>query len=177
MCNKAEGVAQMAIDERERPVLAILDEMGIEYTRYEHISAKTMQACEGIGAPVGAQHFKNLFLCNRARTAYCLLLMRADKPFHTSDISKKLGVSRLSFCTDEQLYERLNLLPGSVTPMALYHPTARDIIVAIDRDVANMEMVCVHPCVSTASLAIKFSDLVSYIERMGNEIKYVDIEV
>lgn len=175
MRNTAEGIVHMAIDERERPVLGILDETGIPYTRYEHTSAKTMQDCEGIGADVGAKHFKNLFLCNRARTVYCLLLMRADKPFHTSDISKKLGVSRLSFCTDEQLYEKLNLLPGSVTPMALYHPSSRDVMVAIDRDVANMDMVCVHPCVSTASLAIKFSDLIAYIERMGNEIKYVDI--
>ncbi len=167
----------MATDERERPILAILDEMGISYSRYEHPAALTMQDCEGIGADVGAKHFKNLFLCNRAKTVYCLLLIRADKPFHTSDVSKKLGVSRLSFCTDEQLFEKLALLPGSVTPMALYHVEARDIIVAIDNDISRMDMVCVHPCVSTASLAIKFCDLIAYIKRMGNEIKYVDIDV
>ena len=32
----------MAIDERERPVLELLDEMGIPYRRYEHPCARTM---------------------------------------------------------------------------------------------------------------------------------------
>ena len=48
----------MAIDERERPVLELLDEMGIPYRRYEHPCARTMHDCEGIGADIGAQHFK-----------------------------------------------------------------------------------------------------------------------
>ena len=66
-------------DERERPVLELLDEMGIQYRRYEHPCARTMHDCEGIGADIGAQHFKNLFLCNRSGTRFYLLLIRADK--------------------------------------------------------------------------------------------------
>ena len=63
----------MAIDERERPVLELLDEMGIQYRRYEHPCARTMHDCEGIGADIGAQHFKNLFLCNRSGTKFYLM--------------------------------------------------------------------------------------------------------
>ena len=73
----------MAIDERERPVLELLDEMGIQYRCYEHPCARTMHDCEGIGADIGAQHFKNLFLCNRSGTKFYLLLICADKPFRT----------------------------------------------------------------------------------------------
>ena len=56
----------MAIDERERPVLELLDKMGIPYRRYEHPCARTMHDCEGIGADIGAQHFKNLFCATAA---------------------------------------------------------------------------------------------------------------
>ena len=120
----------MAIDERERPVLELLDEMGIPYRRYEHPCARTMHDCEGIGADIGAQHFKNLFLCNRSGTKFYLLLICADKPFRTGDVSRQLGSSRLSFCSDAQLMDKLGLVAGSVTPMALYraqrHPCRRD---------------------------------------------------
>lgn len=166
----------MAIDERERPVLELLDEMGIQYRRYEHPYAHTMHDCEGIGADIGAQHFKNLFLCNRSGTKFYLLLICADKPFRTGDVSRQLGSSRLSFCSDAQLMDKLGLVAGSVTPMALYRESARDVVVAIDEDIFDMNMVCVHPCVATASLAISMEDLLKYIGRAGNEIKRVHIE-
>lgn len=166
----------MAIDERERPVLELLDEMGIPYRRYEHPCARTMQDCEGIGADIGAKHFKNLFLCNRGGTQFFLLLIRADKPFKTGEVSKRLGSSRLSFCSDAQLMDKLGLIAGSVTPMALYRESARDITVAIDEDIFDMDMVCVHPCVATASLAISMDDLLKYIGKAGNEIKRVHID-
>lgn len=160
----------MAIDPRELPTLRLLDEMGISYVRYEHALALTMHDCEDIGRDIGAHHFKNLFLCNRQKTKYYLLLIAAGKQFHTADISKQLGVSRLSFCTEEQLMDRLGLLPGSVTPMALAHKGTEDITVIIDEDILSMDTVCVHPCVSSASLAIKLDDLVRFLAKTGNKI-------
>ena len=64
----------------------------------------------------GAAHFKNLFLANRAGTAFYLVLIRADKKFHTGAVSRQLGVERLSFGTPEQLEELLGLQPGAVDP-------------------------------------------------------------
>ena len=72
--------------------------------------------------------------------------------------------------------DKLGLVAGSVTPMALYRESARDVVVAIDEEIFNMKTVCVHPCVATASLAISTEDLLKYIGRAGNEIKRVHIE-
>lgn len=44
--------------EAAKPALEKLDELGIKYYYYEHPLAKTMEDCEGIGADVGAKHFK-----------------------------------------------------------------------------------------------------------------------
>lgn len=104
------------------------------------------------------------------------MLICADKPFKTGDVSRQLGSSRLSFCSDAQLMDKLGLVAGSVTPMALYRESARDVVVAIDEEIFNMKTVCVHPCVATASLAISMEDLLKYIGRTGNEIKRVHIE-
>ncbi len=165
----------MAIDPREEETLALLEKLGISFKRYEHPCALTMDDCESIGRDVGATHFKNLFLTNRQQTDFYMLLIAPEKKFRTAEVSKQLGVSRLSFGTDELLMEKLGLLPGSVTPMALARPGAGDVTLLIDRDILSMRMVCVHPCVSTASLAMTLEDLMRFVGRCGNRVEYVDI--
>lgn len=164
------------IDPRENESLAALDALGIKYKRYEHSCALTMDDCTDIGADLGAHHCKNLFLCNRQGTDFYIMLIRGDKKFKTAVVSKLLGVSRLSFCTSEQLMDKLGLLPGSVTALGLLNKNARDVTVVVDEDVARFPMVCVHPCVSTASLAISGEDLMKFIRSTGNEIRMVNIE-
>ena len=61
-------------------------------------------------------------------------------------------------------------VPGSVTPMARAHKGTEDITVIIDEDILSMDTVCVHPCVSSASLAIKLDDLVRFLAKTGNKI-------
>lgn len=165
----------MNIDPRERATLACFDARGVRYERFEHAPALTMEDCEALDASIGAQHFKNLFLTNRQGTEFYLLLIGADKLFKTADVSKQLGVARLSFATDAQLMEKLGLLPGSVTPLALAHPGARDVRVVIDREVLAMGVVCVHPCVSTASLVLAWEDVFDFILSCGNPVTFVEI--
>ncbi|MBQ9833263.1 MAG: prolyl-tRNA synthetase associated domain-containing protein [Clostridia bacterium] len=163
------------IHERELPVIEALKKLNIEYKRYEHENADTMEKCEHIGEDVGAKHCKNLFLTNRQCTDFYLMLTAADKPFRTAVVSKLLGVSRLSFASNDLLFEKLGLLPGSVTPLALCHEGTRGITVVIDEDVASYEKICVHPCVSTASYAMQTKELLRFLHSCGNEIRYVTI--
>lgn len=164
----------MPIPPAARETLALLDALGIEYRYYAHDPARTMADCEGIGADVGAQHFKNLFLADRKRSVYVLLLLCPEKTFHTGEISRQLGTSRLSFCTEGELMAKLGLTPGSVTPMALARESARDVLVAIDRDILAMQTVCAHPCAADASIALSREALFRFLTHCGNELRYVD---
>lgn len=163
------------IDPKELPVYRALNELNIEYERFEHPKALTMEDCESIGSEVGAVHFKNLFLCNRQGTDFYMLLLRADKKFRTAEVSKQLGVSRLSFTTPEQLKEKLGLLPGAVTPMSLLCDEQHKITVVVDKDLLNLEKVCVHPMVSSASVAIMGKDLFRFLDWCGNKLVFVAI--
>lgn len=122
---------------------------------------------------MGASHCKNLFLTNRQGTDFYLLLLGANKKFRTADISKQLCVSRLSFTSPEQLMDKLSLLPGAVTPLALIHDRNREVVVVIDEEVARLDMVCVHPCTSVASYAISGNDLMRFLGHLGNEVRYI----
>jgi len=164
------------VDERALPALQKLDELNIPYTLYEHKLALTLEDCEGIGSDIGAVHFKNLFLTNRAGTEFYLVLLEADKKFQTGIISRQLGSERLCFATPEQLDEKLGLAVGSVTPLALINDKDHSIVVAIDKDIMAHQLLCMHPLVSNATIAISRMDMVRYIKACGNEYKYISLQ-
>ncbi len=87
-------------DERYEVEMAIydcLDALGIEYKRADHNHADTMEDCLLIESVLGAKICKNLFLCNRQKTNFYMLLMPGDKPFKTKFLTSQLGCACLSF--------------------------------------------------------------------------------
>ena len=81
----------------EKAVYEFLDNLKIEYERLDHEPAFTMEICREIDKSLGALICKNLFLTNRQKTDFYLLMMPDDKIFKTKELSKALEVSRLSF--------------------------------------------------------------------------------
>ena len=95
--------APAVADERVGAVFAALDSLGIPYIRFEHDATATMEDCAAVGKALHGTICKNLFLCNRQQTAFYLLTMPGDKPFHTKDLSAQIGSSRLSFAPPEKM--------------------------------------------------------------------------
>ena len=89
--------------EKEIRTYDLLDKTGVEYWSIDHEAAFTMEACEKIDKVLCTPMCKNLFLCNRQKTDFYLLLMPGDKPFKTKDLSKQIGSSRLSFADAEDM--------------------------------------------------------------------------
>ena len=113
--------APAVADERVGTVFAALDSLGIPYIRFEHDATATMEDCAAVGKALEGTICKNLFLCNRQQTAFYLLTMPGDKPFHTKDLSAQIGSSRLSFAPPEEMEELLNTHPGLGDGAAVRH--------------------------------------------------------
>ena len=149
--------------QKEIRVYDLLDALGVEYERIDHEPAMTMEVCEEIDTSLGALICKNLFLCNRQQTDFYLLMMPADKPFKTKDLSAQIGSSRLSFANAEYMEKLLDLTPGSVSVMGLMNDREGRVRLLIDEDVLIEEYVGAHPCINTSSLRLKTEDLVEKI--------------
>lgn len=172
-----ENGAPQNISERlpkEQRVYALLDSLKIDYVRVDHEPAMTMEACEEIDKALGAVMCKNLFLSNRQETAFYLLLIPADKPFKTKDLSAQLGVARLSFGKAEYMEEYLDITPGSLSVLGLMNDKDNKVQLLIDEDIFTSELIGVHPCVNTSSLAITVKDL---REKIIPEMKHTPIVV
>ena len=105
--------------EKEIRVYDFLDHLGIEYKRVDHEPAFTMEVCEEIDKMLQATICKNLFLCNRQKTQFYLLMMPGDKPFKTKEITSQIGSARLSFASAEDMEKYLDIEPGAVSVMGL----------------------------------------------------------
>jgi len=145
--------------EKEIRSYRFLDEIGVEFWQLDHEEAATMEACEEIDRLLDATICKNLFLCNRQETDFYLLLMPGNKPFKTKDLSAQIGSARLSFAKPEHMMKYLNITPGSVSILGLMFDTEKTVKLLVDKELFMGEMIGCHPCVNTASLKMKTSDM------------------
>jgi Ala-tRNA(Pro) deacylase len=151
--------------EREIRTYEFLDHLGIEYDRTDHPDqpATTMEVCERVDAVLNVHICKNLFLCNRQKTKFYLLIMPGDKPFKTKELSKQLNISRLSFAEETYMEQFLDIHPGSVSVLGLMNDKDRRVSLVIDEDVLKEEMFGCHPCENTSSVRFSTEDLLKII--------------
>lgn len=145
--------------DKELRVYDLLDSLGIEYQRIDHEAACTMEACEAIDRVLEATICKNLFLCNRQKTDYYLLMIPGGKVFRTKELSRQIGSARLSFGTPEAMEALLGVTPGSATVMALMNDPENRVRLLVDEDILKGEYLGCHPCVNTSSLRMKTADV------------------
>lgn len=137
----------------------LLDSLQIPYERVDHEALNTMEACADVDRLLQSTICKNLFLCNRQKTKYYLLMMPGDKPFKTKELSAQIGSARLSFAPPEDMEALLNLTPGSVTVMGLMYDQKNKVQLLVDEDVLDGEYFGCHPCINTSSIKLRTEDV------------------
>ena len=161
---------------REIRTYDLLDKLGIEYIRTDHEPASNMEACNEIDAVLGVVICKNLFLCNRQKTVFYLLMMPGDKKFKTKELSAQINSSRLSFADPEDMLKYLDIELGSVSIMGLMNDSEHAVQLLIDEDVLKGEYLGCHPCVCTSSLKMKTEDvLTKFLPATGHEYRTVKL--
>lgn len=155
----------MGRSDREIRAYELLDRLGIEYDRTDHPDrpATSMEVCEDVDAILDVRICKNLFLCNRQKTKFYLLLMPGDKIFKTKELSGQMGISRLSFAEEEYMEKFLDVHPGSVSVLGLMNDHEHRVTLVIDEDVLGEKMFGCHPCENTSSIRFATKDLTEKI--------------
>lgn len=154
----------------------LLEKLAIDYDRVSHDAAFNMELCAGVGDVLGVPVCKNLFLCNRQQTAFYLLCMMPDKPFHTKDLSAQIQSARLSFAPEERLWELLRCHPGSATILGLANDTEHRVRLLLEREVYDAPYFSCHPCICTSTLKLKTADVLDkLLPYTGHDVTVVDL--
>ena len=165
--------------EREARAYRFLDGLGIDFDRTDHPDrpATSMEVCADVDAVLNVHICKNLFLCNRQKTRFYLLIMPGDKVFKTKELSKQMGISRLSFAEEQYMEQFLDIHPGSVSVLGLMNDKEHMVNLVIDEDVLKEEMFGCHPCENTSSIRFRTKDLTEkIIPALGRTPSIVHLE-
>ena len=112
-----------------------------------------------------------LFLQDTKKNYY-LYFITDTKKADLKLLRDQINSTRLSFASEEKLYEMLKLTKGSVTPLGVVNDESNKVIVLLDKDNKDTN-VLLHPQFNTTTLSIKYSDLIRFIEYCGN--KYIEV--
>lgn len=165
----AEGRAAVELE-----TFALLDRLHIPYAWVAHETADTIADCDVVSEVLGISICKNLFLCNRQKTSFYLLLMPGDKPFHTKEITSQLGCARLSFAREEALEQLLHLTPGSATIFGLMYDTENQVQLVVDQELLREPYFGCHPCINTSTVRMQTSDV---FDKLTNALHHTYVTV
>ena len=145
-------------------VFNILNKLEIKYEILNHEPVFTVKEAEKIKEKIDGVGCKNLFLKNKK--SYYLLIAEYNANINLKELSKKLG-GRLSFGSEEELKNILNLTKGSVSPFGLIYDKENLVNVIIQKNLNNKKLLF-HPNINTKTISISYNDLIKFISFIGS---------
>lgn len=153
--------------------LHYLDQLEIKYEIVEHPAVYNMAEMEKIALPHPEADAKNLFVRDDKKRNYYLLTIKGNKRVNLQQFREENGTHRLSFASPQDLKEKMDLEPGSVTPLGLLNDSHHEISFYLDSYFSDQPRIAIHPNDNTATIWLNPQDLIEVIKNLGNPFKVV----
>ncbi len=159
----------------QQQVYDYLEQQGIGFDYYEHPEAPTIEIASQFYRGEGTVLCKNLFFRNHKGNKHYLVIMDARHNMDIHEIEHQLHQGKLSFASPERMMRYLGVKPGSVSLFTLVNDANHEVILFVDRKLLDAPKVSFHPNDNTASLVISNSDMLKFIESIGNRYEFMDL--
>ena len=170
---EAPKVFESELQQRIYETFADLD---IHFERVDNDPAITMEDCALINERLDMKTVKTLFLCNRQQTNFYLFVTLDGKPFVTKDFSAALGISRVSFATEELLFSMLGTKIGATTVLSSIMDTENKVRIVFDKEVLENEWYGCTDSTTTSYMKLKTSDVLEkYLPFIKHEITVIEV--
>lgn len=135
-----------------------------------------MKELSKIEIPYPEADGKNLFVRDDKKRNYYLITVKGDKRVDLKEFKNKNNTRSLSFASENDLKDIMNLIPGAVTPLGILNDNSLKVQVYIDREFLNeSRIIGVHPNDNTATVWLKVDDLINIIKEHGNHVFIVEL--
>jgi Ala-tRNA(Pro) deacylase len=158
----------------EKEFLGFMDANRFEYERLEHPAVYTCEEADRYHTGIEAVHTKNLFLCDKKKRHFFLVVTACEKTVRLDSLAALLGVSHLRFASEENLEKFLGVGKGSVTMMGLVNDSEHRVALWIDKEVWDGERFLCHPLVNTATLVLSRAELERFFKLTGHLPNFFD---
>ena len=145
-------------------IYEVLNKLNIEYQMVEHEEVFTAEQSKHIKNMIEGVGGKTLFL--KDKNNYYFYLLDDERQANLKFLSKSLNIGRLSFGNEDELYDKLKLKKGSVTPLGIINDNS-SVILIIDKTLKGKKILT-HPNINTATVSIRYDDLIKFIKYCNN---------
>ena len=135
-----------------------------------------MEELNDIDLPYPEADGKNLFVRDDKKRNYYLITVKGDKKVNLKEFREKNNTRALSFASENDLMDIMNLIPGSVTPLGILNDKDLKITFYLDKEFLNDKgLIGVHPNDNTATVWLKVKDLIDIVKEHGNQVNVIDL--
>lgn len=151
----------------------LFENLKITFDYYEHPPVPTVEEAALYWKDIEATHCKNLFFRNHKGNRHYLVILEYTHSLAIKDLENRLKQGKLTFASAERMMKYLGVTPGSVSPLGLFNDKDHHVHLFLDENLQHPKTISFHPCINTASVVIKYSDFLRFLEHLGNTYEYV----
>ena len=161
---------------KKEDIYKLLEEKCVWHEIVEHEAVWNMEDLAKVKLPYPDADAKNVFVRDDKKQNYYLITVKDDKRVDLKKFKEDHNTRKLSFVSENDLLEILNLIPGSVSPFGLLNDKECRVKFFLDKAfTVNKAIVGIHPNDNTATVFVKANDLIDIIKEHGNEVEVVKI--
>ena len=159
----------------QKELFDLFQKLSIDFEYYEHPPLATIDDAAMYWKDIDSGKCKNIFFRNHKGNRHYLIILEHLRQLDIHDLEKRLRQGKLTFASDRRLKTHLGLEPGSVSPFGLINDTSKQVHLFIDEKLNEFERFAFHPNVNTATLVIKKSDFVRFLDYTGNSYEFIKL--
>ena len=156
-------------------IYQLLKQENIPFEKVDHPAVYTSDEMKDLNLPNEDAVAKNLFIRDKKKKNYYLIVLREDKQCDLKALQEKMGSPKpFGFASEEDLGRILGLIRGSVTPLGALNDEAHLVKVIVDASFQN-QLIGMHPNDNTASVWLQTNALMDLLHRYGCQAEFMDL--
>ena len=116
-----------------------------------------------------------MFLTNKKKTAYYLVIMNDKKRLDMDLLKDLLGANRIRMASSDSLFEKMMLPAGVVSPFGLLNNADKDVQVYFDKEIISEKRMSFHPNTNEKTLFLDTKDILKFLEAIGYEAHIIEL--
>lgn len=159
----------------DKPVFEKLEDLGIAYQVVEHPPALTTEEADAYIEGLEGGRTKSMFLTNKKKTAFYLLIMDDRKQLDMELFKELVGANRIRMASSDSLMEKMSLPAGTVSIYGLLNNKEKDIQVYFDEEILSEAILTFHPNVNTKTIFVKTEDVLRFVKEIGFDYQVIQL--
>ena len=157
-----------------KEVKNFLDNLNIKYDIVNHPAVFTTNEADKYIEGMDGVPSKTMFLAGKKDKNFYLFVLNDTKRLDIKKLNNLIG-DKLHFGKEDDLKQKMNLVPGMVSIFGLLNNKDHDIKVFVDKAITHENKITFHPNDNTATMFISVNDMFKFLNTLDYKYEIIDM--